>query len=147
MHYYASWKTTGYYRKDSLKLAARCTVSGCWHSCFRLSIRCLSCEDTGHKVERWCPDGNFLRVFSASRFTGRIPFLSPNQQCRSPEEETTGWKYNGLPYSIGWPDILILQCSASLKKNSLGDEIANVNFYKVRREGPKGTKFTEITQN
>ena len=31
---YVSWKTTGYYRKDSLKLAARCPVSGCWPSCF-----------------------------------------------------------------------------------------------------------------
>jgi len=27
--YCVSWKTTGYYRKDSLKLAARCPVSGC----------------------------------------------------------------------------------------------------------------------
>ena len=26
--------TTGYYRKDSLKLAAHCPVSGCWPSCF-----------------------------------------------------------------------------------------------------------------
>jgi len=26
-------KTTGCYRKDSLKLAARCPVSGCWPSC------------------------------------------------------------------------------------------------------------------
>jgi len=33
MRYYVSWKTTGYYRKDSLKLAARCPVSGCWLSC------------------------------------------------------------------------------------------------------------------
>ena len=33
MRYYISWKTTGYYRKDSLKLAARCPVSGCWPSC------------------------------------------------------------------------------------------------------------------
>jgi len=33
MRYYVSWKTTGYYRKDSLKLAARCPVSGCWPSC------------------------------------------------------------------------------------------------------------------
>jgi len=30
MRYYVSWKTTGYYRKDSLKLAACCPVSGCW---------------------------------------------------------------------------------------------------------------------
>jgi len=22
---------------------------------------------------------------------------------RKKEAETTGWKYNGLPYSIGWP--------------------------------------------
>jgi len=29
MRYYVSWKTTGYYRKDSLKLAASCPVSGC----------------------------------------------------------------------------------------------------------------------
>jgi len=34
MRYYVSWKTTGYYRKDSLKLAPRCPVSGCWPSCF-----------------------------------------------------------------------------------------------------------------
>jgi len=33
MRYYINWKTTGYYRKDSLKLAARCPVSGCWPSC------------------------------------------------------------------------------------------------------------------
>jgi len=33
MRYYVSWKTTGYYTKDSLKLAARCPVSGCWPSC------------------------------------------------------------------------------------------------------------------
>jgi len=33
MRYYVSWKTTRYYRKDSLKLAARCPVSGCWPSC------------------------------------------------------------------------------------------------------------------
>ena len=33
MRYYVSWKTTGYYRKDSLKLAARCPGSGCWPSC------------------------------------------------------------------------------------------------------------------
>ena len=33
MRYYVSWKTTGYYRKDSLKFAARCPVSGCWPSC------------------------------------------------------------------------------------------------------------------
>jgi len=33
MRCYVSWKTTGYYRKDSLKLAARCPVSGCWPFC------------------------------------------------------------------------------------------------------------------
>ena len=33
MRYYVSWKTTGYYTKDSQKLAARCPVSGCWPSC------------------------------------------------------------------------------------------------------------------
>jgi len=32
MRYYVSWKTIGYYWKDSLKLAARCPVSGCWPS-------------------------------------------------------------------------------------------------------------------
>ena len=36
MRYYVSWKTTGYYSKYSLKLAARCPVSGCWPSCFLL---------------------------------------------------------------------------------------------------------------
>jgi len=36
MRYYVSCKTTGYYRKDSLKLVARCLVSGCWPSCLRL---------------------------------------------------------------------------------------------------------------
>jgi len=35
MCYYVSWKTTGYYRKDSLKLAACCPVSRC----------CLNCPD------------------------------------------------------------------------------------------------------
>jgi len=34
MRYYVSWKTAGCYRKDSLKLAARCPVSGRWSSCF-----------------------------------------------------------------------------------------------------------------
>jgi len=34
MRYYVSWKPTGYYRKDSLKSAARCPVSGCWPSCW-----------------------------------------------------------------------------------------------------------------
>jgi len=33
MRYYVSWKTTGYYRKHNLKLAARCPISGCWPSC------------------------------------------------------------------------------------------------------------------
>jgi len=33
MCYYVSWKTTGYYRKDILKLTVRCPVSGCWPSC------------------------------------------------------------------------------------------------------------------
>ena len=36
MRYYVSWKTTAYYRKDSLKLVARCPVSGCWPSCYAL---------------------------------------------------------------------------------------------------------------
>jgi len=45
MRYYVSWKTTGYYRKDSLKLAARCPVSGRWPSCF------LDAEDLG-KIQR-----------------------------------------------------------------------------------------------
>ena len=34
MRYYVSWKTTGYYRKDSLTLEAHCPVSRCWPSCF-----------------------------------------------------------------------------------------------------------------
>jgi len=37
MRYYVSWKTTGYYRKDSLKLTARCPFSGCWPSCSLLA--------------------------------------------------------------------------------------------------------------
>jgi len=48
MRYYVSWKTTDYYRKDSLKLVARCPVSGCWPYCiswlwwqFNLSIGCV----------------------------------------------------------------------------------------------------------
>jgi len=37
-----------------------------------------------------------------------MPFLPPNQQRQSTEgknkkEDTTGRKYNGLPYSIGRP--------------------------------------------
>ena len=39
MRYYVSWNTTGYYRKDSLKLAARCPVSGCWPSCWSSGSR------------------------------------------------------------------------------------------------------------
>ena len=39
MRYYVSWKTTGYYRKDSLKLAARCSVSGCRSSCSASTAR------------------------------------------------------------------------------------------------------------
>ena len=46
MRYFVSWKTTGYYRKDSLKLAVRCTVSGCWPSCFRLCV----CEQIGCRM-------------------------------------------------------------------------------------------------
>ena len=46
MRYYVRWKTTGYYRKDSLKLAVRCTVSGCWPSCFRLCV----CEQIGCRM-------------------------------------------------------------------------------------------------
>ena len=42
MRYYVSWKTTGYYRKDSLKLAARCPVSGCWPSCWLCYTAVLS---------------------------------------------------------------------------------------------------------
>ena len=38
IRYYVSWKTTGYYRKDSLKLAARCAVSGCWPSCYLITM-------------------------------------------------------------------------------------------------------------
>jgi len=43
MRYYVSWKTTGYYRKDSLKSAARCPVSGCWPSCYLSCCCCCRC--------------------------------------------------------------------------------------------------------
>jgi len=39
MRYYVSWKTTSYYRKDSLKLAARCPVSVCWPFCYNTHIK------------------------------------------------------------------------------------------------------------
>jgi len=41
MCYNVSWKTTGYYRKDSLKLAACCPVSGCWPSRCRILLQVL----------------------------------------------------------------------------------------------------------
>ena len=42
MRSYVSWKTTGYYRKDSLNLTARCFVSGCWPSCFSCQMLCTT---------------------------------------------------------------------------------------------------------
>ena len=48
MRYYVSWKTTGYYRKDSLKLAARCHVCYVWtlvhHAYERSCLWQLSCK-------------------------------------------------------------------------------------------------------
>jgi len=44
MRYYVSWKTIGYYRKDSLKLAARCPVSGCWPSCLESGSQWIHCS-------------------------------------------------------------------------------------------------------
>ena len=72
MRYCVSWKTTGYYRKDSLKLSARCPVSGWWPSCyywvcvffgtivFKVS-KCsdgqipnqISCQISNHSVNRF----------------------------------------------------------------------------------------------
>ena len=51
--YYVSWKTTSYYRKDSLKLAVRCPVSGCWPSCY---FRYVHGHETslGGWMWHWC---------------------------------------------------------------------------------------------
>ena len=43
MRCYVSWKTTDYYRKDSLKLAECCPVSGCWLSCIKLKKAAAVC--------------------------------------------------------------------------------------------------------
>jgi len=90
---------------------------------------CLSCEDTARQsramVRRWQSFGDFLHpVFSASRmqhvsdvhlkFTlkphhvetpnlRRMRLGKEKKERKKIEEETTGQKYNGLPYSIWWP--------------------------------------------
>jgi len=50
MRYYVSWKTAGYHRKDSLKLAHG-PVSGCWPSClvWPLQIYLFVSEANNHK--------------------------------------------------------------------------------------------------
>jgi len=86
---------------------------------------CLSCEDISRQscamVHRWRFFGDFLRpVFSASRmqqvsdlhlkialrphhvWTSNLRRMRLDEEKRSKtEEETTGQKYNDLPYSIG----------------------------------------------
>jgi len=52
--------------KFRLKLAAHCPVSGCWPSCFRLSIHALVVKIQPDKVVQWCADGDFFGVIFAS---------------------------------------------------------------------------------
>jgi len=90
------------------------------HVFFQLSIRALARQSV-----RWCPDGDFLHpVFSAShvqhlsdlhsKFTLRphhvwcgsmVDIQSPTAEIRraKKKKETTGQKYNGLPYYRGRP--------------------------------------------
>ena len=96
---------------------------------FPIVDMCLSCEDIDQQscatVPRWQIFGNFLRpVFSASRVQHVSDLqlklaLRPHHVCKygrhqsstaeirrgkeKIEEETTGQKYNGLPYSTGRP--------------------------------------------
>ena len=87
---------------------------------------CLICENTARQicavVPRWRFFASILRpVFPASRVQhisdvhskfALTPHHVADIQCAAAEirrgkkrkkKETTGWKYNGLPYSIGWP--------------------------------------------
>jgi len=99
----------------------------CLTSFFPIVETCLSCKDIADKVLRWCPDGDFWRLFCVLYFERAV--CSTFQTCilnshwghtmcgsmadiqsvtaeirrGKKEEETTGQKYNGLPYSIGRP--------------------------------------------
>jgi len=86
---------------------------------FRLSIHASVVKIQPDKVLRQCLDGKFLRpVFSASRvqhisdlhskFALRRHHVWKNfrrlrigEKKKEKEEETTGQKYNGQPYSVG----------------------------------------------
>jgi len=96
---------------------------------FQIVDTCLSCEDIARQscatVPRWWFLATLLRpVFSAMRMLhvsdlhpkfalrphhvwkyGRHPICDgwDYAKKKKEEEETTGWKYNGLSYSIGWP--------------------------------------------
>ena len=100
----------------------------CLTSFFLIVDTCLSCE-----VVRWCADSDFLAIFCILHFqraacstfqTCILISHSGHTMCgstvdiqsqtaeirrgkkkeeRKKEEETTGWKYTGLPYSIGRP--------------------------------------------
>ena len=95
---------------------------------FRLSIYALVAKIWPDKVVRWFTDGNFWRLFAFCIFEdprvshlhfkfalrphhlrkyGRHPICGRlrlgEEKKRKKKEQTTGWKYNGLSYSIGRP--------------------------------------------
>jgi len=98
---------------------------------FRLSIHALIPKIWPNRVLRWCQNGDFLRpVFPACRMQHisdmHSEFAQGHTMCGSMVDiqsvaaeirrekkierkkkkkmiETTGQKYNGLPYYIGWP--------------------------------------------
>jgi len=106
---------------------------------FRLSIYALVAQVQPNKVVRWCRDSDFLNHLCVRYFqwaacsTFQTCILNSHYShtmCRSMvdshsaiaeirrgkrrrrkkiEEETTGQKYNGLLYSIGWPLKLSIQ--------------------------------------
>jgi len=86
MRYYVSWKTIGYYRKDSLKLAARCPVSGCWPCCLSLDTSAMVSYRTVVKYMnvRICIDYeiNAGRLIMLQRTDdNQASLIKPNSRC------------------------------------------------------------------
>ena len=103
----------------------------CLTSLFLILDTCLSCEDIARQSCGMVPRRRFLRHFcvpyfqraACSRFQTCIlnshkghtmcgsmvdiqsltAEIRRGKKRRNKIEETTGWKYNDLPYSIGWP--------------------------------------------
>jgi len=44
---------------------------------FPIVDKCLSCEDIALQIVRWCPDGDFWRLFLRPEFSAsRVPHIS-----------------------------------------------------------------------